>query len=473
MSEHTLGPVAVEQLATGFGGELLLPGDAGYDEGRMVWNGMFDRYPALVARCGDAADVAAVVSFARDSSLPLSVRGGGHSAGGFGTVDDGIVIDLSPMSTVTVDPVARTATAGGGTTWGQFDAATQEHGLAVTGGRFSTTGIAGLTLGSGSGWLERKCGLTADNLIAAEVVTADGEIITASDDENVELFWGLRGGGGNFGIVTSFTFNLHEVGPMIYGGMLVALPDRAGEILRFFRDYMATAPDDLGAAMAFNSAPPEPFVPPEMHFKPILGMVICWTGDHEEGERVIAPLREAMQPVMDMVAPMPYTALQGMLDGGGPKGTRAYMKAELIADFDDAAVDKLVANGARRAGPMAQLLIEPMGGAISRADETASALPRRDIPWCYHALGMWLEPDAETEEAHRAWAKQLHDDLEPHTVQGVYLNFTSDGGDARIRATYGEEKYARLQALKDRYDPDNLFRLNHNIKPSGRETATA
>src|SRR3954468_7506929 len=466
MSEYTLGPAAVDQLEGTFGGTLLLPGDGGYDEGRKVWNGLYDCKPALVAQCTSAADVAAVVNFARDSGLPLSVRGGGHSANGYGTCDDGVVIDLSPMSMVEVDPVARTAVAGGGTTWGQFDAATQEHGLAVTGGHFSTTGIAGLTLGSGSGWLERKCGLTADNLVSVDLVTADGRIVTAGEDENPELFWGIRGGGGNFGVVTSFTYRLHEVGPLIYGGMLVALPDRAGEILRFFRDFMVDAPEDFGAALAFVSAPPEPFVPEPMHGKPIVGMVVCWTGDHEEGERVLAPIREAMQPVMDMVAPMPYTALQQMLDGGGPKGTRAYMKAEFIEDFSDDAVDKLVRHGMNRAGPMAQILIEPLGGAIGRTSEDAMALGRRDVPWCYHALGLWMEPDEDTRTAHTAWAKELAADLEPHTVDGVYLNFTSDAGEDRVRRTFGDAKYGRLQALKAEYDPDNLFRLNGNITPA-------
>jgi FAD/FMN-containing dehydrogenase len=459
-------PAAVDELATGFGGVIVQPGDAAYDEARMVWNGMFDRHPAVIARCSSAADVVAAVNFARENDMVVAVRGGGHSAAGTSTCDDGLVVDLSGMKSIEVDPAAKTARADAGLTWGEFDAATQEHGLAVTGGRFSTTGIAGLTLGSGSGWLERKCGLTADNLLSVDIVTADGQQLTASESENPELFWGVRGGSGNFGVVTSFTYRLHEVGPLIYGGMLVALPDRAAEVLRFMREYMVDAPEDLGAAVAFISAPPEPFVPAEMHFKPVLGMVICWTGEHDEGERVIAPIREAMQPVMDMVQPMPYTALQTMLDAGGPKGVRAYMKAEFIEELTDEAIAKIVEHGARRAGPMAQLLMEPMGGAISRVGEHDTALGRRDVPWCYHALGMWMEPDAETEQAHRAWAASLSEDLKPHTTTGVYLNFTSDDDEERVRSTYGPEKYARLVALKDRYDPGNLFRLNANIKPS-------
>jgi FAD/FMN-containing dehydrogenase len=467
MTDQRIVPAPVDRLASSFKGQLVRPGDPEYDDARAVWNGMFDRHPALIARCASTEDVVAAVNAARESELPLAVRGGGHSTVGYGTVDDGIVIDLAPLHHVIVDPAAKTARAGGGTTWGQFDAATQEHGLAVTGGRFSTTGIAGLTLGSGSGWLERKCGLTADNLIRAQVVTAAGEVVTASADENADLFFGLRGGGGNFGIVTEFEFRLHDVGPVITGGMLVCAPDRGGEILRFLRDYMRDAPDDLGLGMAFVSAPPEPFVPAEMHFKPVTGVIVCWTGDPEEGERVLAPIREAAQPLMDMVQRMPYTALQAMLDAGGPKGVRGYMKAEFFDELTDAAIDKLERHGAARPSPLTQLLMEPMGGAISRVGEDDTALGRRDTAWCYHALSLWMDPSPEAEAAQLAWGRELSADLAPDTTPGVYLNYTSDTGEDRVRSTYGAEKYARLQALKDRYDPDNLFRINQNIPPTG------
>jgi hypothetical protein len=473
MPENTVTTAAVEDLAGGFAGSLLQAGDDDFHEARLVWNGMFDRHPALIARCTSGADVVAAVNFARENDLIVAVRGGGHSTVGYGTCDGGVVIDLSPMKEIEVDPEARTARADAGLTWGEFDAATQQHGLAVTGGRFSTTGIAGLTLGSGSGWLERKCGLTADSLLSVDIVTANGEQITASEHDNADLFWGIRGGGGNFGIVTSFTYRLHEVGPMVYGGQLVCLPDRAVEVLRFMREYMVDAPDDLGAAVAFISAPPEPFVPAEMHFKPVVGIVICWTGDHEEGERVVAPIREAAQPVMDMVQPMPYTALQSMLDASSPKGIRGYMKAEFMEELSDEAVEKLARHGANRAGPTAQLLMEPMGGAISRAADDDTALGRRDVAWCYHALAMWPEPDVETADAHIGWARALAEDIKPHTTDGVYLNYTSDVGDDRVRSAYGPEKYDRLVALKDRYDPGNLFRLNQNIKPSGRAPSPA
>jgi hypothetical protein len=428
---------------------------------------MFDRHPALVARCRTTEDVAAAVNFARDNNLILAVRGGGHSAVGYSTCDGGVVIDLSEMNSVQVDPETRLIRAGGGTTWAQFDAATQEHGLAVTGGRFSTTGIAGLTLGSGSGWLERKCGLTADSLVSAELVTADGSVLRASRDENPELFWGLKGGGGNFGVVTEFEFRGHQIGPVIYGGLLACPPDRARDILAFMRDYMEDAPEDLGAAVAFVSAPPEPFVPPEMHFKPITGVVVCWTGSHEEGEKVIAPIREVAQPVMDMVSPIPYAALQSMLDGGCPKGIRGYFKAEFMPELSDDVIEACVAHGHSRPSPSTQLLLEPMGGAMKDVSDDDSAVGRRDVPWCYHALAMWMEPGQEAEDTHRDWARALHNDLEPNTTPGVYLNFTSDAEDEdRVRTTFGPEKYARLQALKDEYDPSNLFRLNQNIKPS-------
>jgi FAD/FMN-containing dehydrogenase len=464
MPEQAVVSAAVQNLRSRFAGSIVTPADEGYDEARAVWNGMIDRRPAVIARCTSVADVQAAVDLARESGMTVAVRGGGHSASGHGTCDDGLVIDLSGMKSIDVDPEAKTARADAGLTWGEFDAATQEHGLAVTGGRFSTTGIAGLTLGSGSGWLERKCGLTADNLLSVELVTANGQTVTASADENPELFWGIRGGGGNFGVVTSFTYRLHDVGPLVYGGLMAAPPDRAGEILRFARDYFADAPDDLGGAVAFISAPPEPFVPQEMHFQPCVGIVICWTGDMDEGERMVAPLREVAQPAVDMVQPMPYTALQSMLDAGGPKGIQAYMKAEFIGDLNDEAIDKLVEHGANRAGPLAQILIEPMGGAIGRVAEDDTALGRGS-DWCYHALAMWMEPDQASADAQMGWAHDLADDMRPHTVDGVYLNFTSDEGEERVRRTYGPEKYARLVALKDAYDPGNLFRLNQNIKP--------
>jgi FAD/FMN-containing dehydrogenase len=466
MAGSSISTAAIDGLAPSFAGQLLRDGDAGYEQARMVWNGSVDRRPAVIARCRTTDDVGAAVRWGRDNDLTIAVRGGGHSAQGYGTWDDALVIDLSPMKAIEVDPDTAIVRAQAGLTWGEFDTATQEHGLAVTGGRFSTTGIAGLTLGSGSGWLERRCGLTADNLLSAQVVTADSQIVTASETENPDLFWGLRGGGGNFGIVTSFTYRLHRIGPIIYGGLMVSLPDRAPQTMRFLREYMPDAPDDLGLGAAFVSAPPEPFVPPEMHFAPVFGLVVCWTGDMAEGERILAPIREVAQPVMDMVQPIPYTALQSMLDAGGPHGVRAYMKAEFLPELSDEVIDKLADHGARRAGPMAQLLLEPTGGAISRVATGDTALGVRDIPWAYHALALWMEPDEASADAHTSWARNLSGDMAPHTTAGIYLNFTSDEGDERVRAMYGDDRYARLVALKDRYDPENVFHLNQNIRPS-------
>jgi hypothetical protein len=451
-------------LIDDFAGEQIRPGDPGYDEARVLWNGLFDKHPALIARCTSTADVVAAVNYGRDNGLEIAVRSGGHSAAGHSSVDDGLVIDLSQMKRIDVDPDSQITRCQPGLTWGEFDGATQVHGLATTGGRFSTTGIAGLLLGSGSGWIERKCGLTADNLLSAEVVLADGSVVRASKDENPELFWGIRGGGGNFGIVTEFEIKLHKIGPMIYGGLLGCAPERAPEITRFLRDYMETAPDDLGVGIGFISAPPLPVVPEEMHFQPVCGLVICWTGTKEEGEKVLAPIREVAQPVLDMVQEMPYTVLQGMLDEGGPYGVRGYLKAEFISDLNEDAIAKLVDAGAKRPGPMVQLLLEPLGGQIARNEDTA--ISRRDVSWCYHALSMWMDPSEEAADAHVAWVKDLTETMKPHTTSGVYLNFTIDNDDDRVRKTFGEEKYARLQALKDRYDPQNLFRLNANIKPS-------
>jgi len=466
MPTQKLVPEVIEQLASGFAGEVVLPQDAAYEDARRVWNGMVDRRPVVIARCTCTDDVVAALRAARAGGLPVSVRGGGHGVRGYATCDDGVVIDLSPMKDVVVDAEARTVRAGAGLTWADFDAATQQHGLAVTGGRFSTTGIAGLTLASGSGWLQRKCGLTADSLLSAEVVLADGRVVTASAEQNPDLFWGLRGGGGNFGIVTSFVYGLHPVGPLVYGGLLLCMPDRAGDVLRCLRDLMPEAPDDLGVGLAFLCAPPEPFVPEEARGKPAVGVVICWTGEHADGERVIAPLREAAQPVADLVGPMPYAALQSMLDGGGPKGIRAYMKAEFLEDLDDEVIEKLISHGLRPPGPMAQILIEAMGGAVSRVGDDETALGRRDVAWCYHALAMWMEPGQQAEDAHVTWARAFAEDMQPHTTTGVYLNYTSDAGTERVRSSYGAERYDRLVALKDKYDPTNLFALNQNIEPS-------
>jgi FAD/FMN-containing dehydrogenase len=448
----------------GFSGRLLRPDDPDYDEARSVFNAMIDRRPALIARCATAGDVAAVVDLAREENLPISVYGGGHGVTGSAVVDAGVCVDMRGMKRIDVDPEAKTARVEGGAVWSEIDAATQEHGLAVTGGRMSTTGIAGLTLGSGSGWLERKIGFTCDNLVAAEVVTADGRQVTASEDENADLFWGLRGGGGNFGVVTAFHFRLHEVGPIVLGGMLMYPAEMARDLTRNFRDFMADAPDEVGAAIAYISAPPLDFVPEPVRGQPVAGVVICYAGDVEEGEEAVRPLREFGPPALDMVQPMPYVAVQSLLEGGNPKGMHNYWSADFLAELPDEAIEVLVGKATKPVSPMSQIILMPGGGAISRVDEDATAFGQRTAPFNIHYLSMW--PDPADTERNIAYTRDIASAMKPWTTGRAYLNFLGDEGIGRVEAAFGTEKYRRLQALKDEWDPENLFRHNQNIPPT-------
>ena len=462
-----LDEAAVQEFAANFRGELIRPGEDGYDSARAVFNAMIDRHPALIARCTGVADVIAAVNFARENELVVAVRGGGHSVPGYGVCEGGIVIDLSPMKGIWVDPGTRTVRAQAGVTWGEFDRETQQFGLAVTGGRVTHTGISGLTLGSGSGWLERKYGLTCDNLISAEIVTADGEFLKASESENEELFWGLRGGGGNFGVVTSFEYRLHPVGPIVLGGMLLYPFDKAAELLRFWREYMETAPDELGTAPAFLTAPPAPFVPEHMQGRIVAGLIVCYAGSPEEGEEWVRPFRE-FGPEVDLVQPMPYTVVQTLLDPGNPPGRNNYWKAENLSELGDEAVSTIVAHAARMTSPFTHVVIQPMGRAISRIGEDDTALGGRDAVYALHAISVWENP-AEP-ETHIAWTREFLDALQPFTTPGISLNFTSDQSQDKVKASFGPEKYERLVALKNKYDPKNLFRLNQNVKPSANGT---
>jgi FAD/FMN-containing dehydrogenase len=430
---------------------------------------MIDRHPALIARCTGVADVAAAVDFARANELVVAVRGGGHSVPGYAVCEGGIVIDLSPMKGIRVDPDVRTARAQPGVTWGEFDRETQQFGLATTGGRVTHTGIAGLTLGSGSGWLERKYGLTCDNLISADVVTANGEFVKASGEENEDLFWGLRGGGGNFGVVTSFEYRLHTVGPIVLGGMLLYPFSKAAELLRFWRDYLEEAPDELSGAIAFITAPPAPFVPEPMKGKLAAGLIVSYAGSPEEGEEWVRPLKEFGPPEVDLVQPMPYTVLQTLLDPGNPPGRNNYWKAENLDELSDEAIDTIVLHVAKMGSPFSQLVVQPVGGAIRDVGEAEAAIGGRDAACIVHALSLWENP-AEA-EAHVAWARETMQAMEPFTVPGVSLNYTSDQTEDRVKASFGSEKYERLVALKDKYDPMNLFRLNQNIKPTAKSGA--
>jgi FAD binding domain/Berberine and berberine like len=448
----------------GFGGELVHPGDAGYDDSRSVFNGMIDRKPALIARCTSADDVAAAVNVAREQDVALSVYGGGHGVTGAAVIDAGICVDLRGMNGIAVDPDARTARLEGGLTWGEIDAATQEHGLAVTGGRVSSTGIGGLALGSGSGWLERKLGFTCDNLVKAEVVTADGRQVVASEDENPDLFWGLRGGGGNFGIVTAFHLRLHPIGPIVFGGMLMWPSPMANDLVRFYRDFVADAPDEVGTGMAFITAPPEEFVPEPVRGQPIVAVICCYAGDPTEGEEAMRPLREFGPPGMEMVDRIPYVAVQQLIDPPNPKGKLNYWSAEFLAELPDKAADTLVEHATNPVSPMSQMLLIPGGGAIARVPDDATAFGQRNAPFNTHFLSMWEDP-ADTEK-NIAYTKEIAGAMKPWTTGRAYLNFIGDEGEGRVEAAFGPEKFAKLQALKAKWDATNLFCHNQNIPPA-------
>ena len=447
----------------GFGGQLIHPGESGYDEARAVFNGMIDRRPAVIAVCTSADDVVAAVNHARESGLPISVYGGGHSVTGASVVDEGICIDMRGMKGISVDPAARTVRAEAGLNWGEFDAATQEHGLAVTGGRVPDTGIAGLALGSGSGWLERKLGFTCDNLLAAELVTADGRIVRASATENPELFWGLRGGGGNFGIVTAFHLQLHPIGPIVLGGLLVYPAPMARDLVRFWRDFMLSAPDEVGSALAFITAPPADFVPEPVRGHPVVGAVICYAGPVEEGEKVLRPLREFGPPGLDLVQPMPYTAVQDLITESNPHGMRNYWNADFLTELPDAAVDALVEHATQPVSPLSQMLLIAGGGAIARVSDDETAFGDRGSPFGVHFLSMWSDPADDAKNI--AYTKAISAAMQQWTTGSVYLNFIGDEGMSRVEAAFGPDKYKRLQALKREWDPQNLFCHNQNIVP--------
>ncbi len=448
----------------GFGGELVHPGDTDYDGLRGVFNGMIDRRPALIARCTSADDVVEAVNLARQDGLPLSVYGGGHGVTGAAVVDGGVCVDLRTMNNVDVDPERRIARVEGGARWGTIDAATQEHGLAVTGGRMSDTGIGGLALGSGSGWLERKFGFTCDNLVKAELVTADGRKVVASEDENPDLYWGLRGGGGNFGVVTAFHLRLHPVGPIVLGGQLMYPAPMAGDLMRFYREFILAAPDEVCGGMAFITAPPEEFVPEPVRGQPVVGVVVLYAGDPAEGEEAFRPLREFGPPGLDMVQPMPYVAVQQMIDAPNPGGRLNYWNADFYSELPDKAIDTFVERATKPISPFSQVIVMPGGGAVSRVPDDATAFVERNAEWNLHYLSMWEDP-AETDR-NIAWTREFSGAMKPWATGRQYLNMLGDEGVDRVKAAYGPEKFAKLQALKGTWDPTNLFRHNQNIPPA-------
>ena len=463
-AHSVVGDASLQELEESLRGELIRPSDPRYDEARAVWNGAIDKHPAALVKCAGVADVRQAIEFARSQDLVVAVRGGKHSLPGFSTCDGGIVIDLGGMKGVRVDPVARTAQAEAGLTWSEFDHETQAFGLATTGGLISTTGIAGFTLGGGIGWLMRAHGLTCDNLLSADIVTADGELLHASADENQELFWGLRGGGGNFGVATSFEYQLHPVGPVVMAGPVFYRGDRAEEILRFYRDYTRDLPGEATTLLNLATAPPAPFLPEEIHGKLVCVLVGVYAGPVAEGERVLAPMRELGDPVADLMGPLPYVAMQSLLDALYPAGGSNYFKAGYLEELSDASIATMVEQHQSVTSPMSEIHVHHFGGAVGQVPEDATAFGNRSAEFVLNILGR--TPDAGGFAEAVDWARGCYDALEPYTTGGTYTNFMSEGDD-RLKEAYGQEKYERLVALKDRYDPTNLFRLNQNIAPSG------
>jgi FAD/FMN-containing dehydrogenase len=434
-------------------GELLRPGDDSYDGARKTWNGMIDKHPALIARCTGVADVMAAVQFARDHHLLVAVRGGGHSLPGFSVCDGGMVIDLSRMKGIHVDPVRRTAVAQAGLTWGEFDRETQLFGLASTGGVVSTTGIAGLTLGGGIGWLMRHYGLACDHLLSVDVVTADGRFLTASTTDNPDLFWGVRGGGGNFGIVPSFEYKLDPVGPVL-GGMAIHPIAKAREVLRFYREFTQAAPDELTTYALMLTSPDG---------VPVVAVVLCYSGSLAAGERVVRPLREFGAPLADEIRPMAYCEMQTMFDAAYAPGWHNYYKSHYLAAISDDLIDIMIACFAKVPSPLSALGFEQFGGAVRRVFAQETAFRHRDAAYDIAILGEWQNP-ADTAR-NVQWVREVATATQPFSTGGVYVNFLGEEGEDQVKAAYGSH-YQRLVALKRKYDPTNLFRLNQNIKPT-------
>ncbi len=460
----TVNETAVQELRDSLRGKLIRPGDPDYDEARIVHNGMIDKRPALIARCTGAADVVDAVNFARENQLLVSVRGGGHNVAGHAVNDGGLVIDLSPMKGIQVDPKARVARAQGGVTWGELDRETQLFGLATPGGTVSTTGIAGMTLGGGHSWLRRKYGLSCDNLIGADVVTADGQFLHASEDENPDLLWALRGGGGNFGVVTSFEYRLHEVGPEVMFAAVMYPAELASELLPAWRDFMAEAPETVTSEAPFWSVPAAPVFPEAVHGREVLVLAALYSDDWREGKKVLQPLRELAEPILDMSGVYPYTQVQTTFDPFYPEGELYYYWKSLRLDrLDDEVIAAIADHVANRPSPRTLVPIWHHGGAMSRVGPEETAFGDRSAPFLLSLDSTWEDP-AETEE-NIAWTRAAWDDMQRFSSGGSYLNFMGEEGETLVRDAYGRN-YERLQALKQKYDPENVFRMNQNIKPN-------
>jgi FAD/FMN-containing dehydrogenase len=463
-----IGASDLEKLQERLAGTVAVAGTAGYNEAIAIWNGAIDRHPAVVVRCANSADVASAVSFARERGLEVSVRGGGHGFSGFAVTDGGVMIDLTPMKSVRVDPEARLAVAGGGVTWAELDTAGQRHGLAVPGGFISHTGIAGLTLGGGMGWLSGQAGLSCDRLVGAQVVTADGQILRASANEHPDLFWALRGGGGNFGVVTSFEYQMHEVGPLVNLGLFFVGLDQGPALLRFAREFRRGLPRDAAMFIGGLNAPPEPFVPEEYRFQPGYALLVAGFGSPSAHAQLIAPARDALRALFELVTPIPYVNLQQMFDPSAPWGILAYEKAVYLDELTDGAIKVIAEHQPLKASGMSFTPIFCLGGAFAEVAEDATAFGgSRSARYVVNIAA--IAQSNEDFEADRQWVRDYWADLVPHAGGiGGYVNFMSEYEEDRVRAAYGAEKYERLARIKGEYDPDNVFHLNANILPASR-----
>ena len=461
--ETVLSGEVVNAFKAKLRGTILQTGDAGYNEARSIWNAMIDRRPALIVRCANAEDVVQSVRFARDNKLVLAVRGGGHNIAGNAVCENGMMIDLSPMKSVRVNAAKRTVQVEPGVTLGELDKETQASGLATPVGINSTTGVAGLTLGGGFGWLSRSLGLSIDNLISADVVTADGTLRKANSKENPDLFWAIRGGGGNFGVVTAFEFQLHKVGPDVLAGLIVHPLDSARDVLRFYRDFLKTTPEEFVCWFVLRKAPPLPFLPVEWHGKEILALAACYSGKIDEGERVAKPLRSFGKPLADIIAPMPFTAWQTILDPLLAPGMRNYWKSHDFLELNDGLIDVLVKYARQVPDPQSEIAFAQLGGAVSRVPHEATAYTHRDAQFVLNVHGRW--ENAANDARCIAWARELFQAAAPFATGGVYINFMTQEEQDRVGAAYGTN-FDRLVALKKKYDPTNLFRLNQNIRPT-------
>ena len=459
----TSSPIIFDALEAQMRGRLIRPGDDDYDAARTVYNAMIDRRPLAIARCADVADVMATVSFAREHHVPVSIRGGGHNAGGLGVWDDALVVDLSSMRGLTVDPIAKTVRAEGGCVWGDVDHATHAFGLATTSGINSSTGVGGLTLGGGIGYLARQCGLTIDNLLAADVVLADGSFVTASSASHPDLFWALRGGGGNFGVVTSFVYRLHEVANVVAGPILYDIAD-AGDVMRWYRELQPGLPPELNGWLGLLTVPPGPPFPEALWHRRVCGILWCYTGPLDRADTALAPVREFGSPLLDGLAEMPYPMLQSAFDELYPAGLQWYWRADFFREISDSAIAVHERFGQLLPTPLSTMHLYPIDGAVHRiaADETAFAY--RDAGWAGVIVG--VDPDPANAAAIKEWAVNYWEALHPTSAGGAYVNFLMDEGTDRVRAAYGTN-YERLARIKATYDPENFFRINQNIPPAG------